>query len=115
MNDMQDIKKRNVQLQKALNTGDIDSIKNAVENGANPNQFPNPLIFAIAIGEDSLIQFLIDRGANPHFQESQNGNKLRNLSPAEYIAHNIPFPENSRIEKLLNPQQKNNKRKHEIS
>lgn len=77
----------NTRYQNAIRSNDVDEIKRAIKEGANPNQPApyNALIYAVAIGDYDLIRFLIAHGADPDYKPSRNS-----VSPREYVLQNAP-------------------------
>ena len=60
----------------ARQNGDVEGMKKAILEGANPNDYyAHPLMHAVVLRDISFIRFLINHGANPEFQGT-NGSAL---------------------------------------
>jgi ankyrin repeat protein len=66
-------------LKMAIQNKDIDGIKEAINQGANPNTDPNPLLLAMSLNDSDLVKFLLEHGADANFIDG-NG-----MSGMQYI------------------------------
>lgn len=58
----------NMKLAMAISNGNVEQIKEAIKEGANPDQLPNPLLYAVVSRNEDLIKFLIAHDADPNFE-----------------------------------------------